>query len=76
MALPAAALAAAVTVTVCAVPGVRLSVAGFAVTPVGRPAIATLTIPVKPLAGAAFTLICCPVPPGTSEMLAGVAVRV
>jgi hypothetical protein len=76
MELPAAALAPAVTVTVCAVPGVKLSVAGVTVTPVGSPAIATLTIPVKPLAGVAFTLICCPVPPGTSEMLAGVAVRV
>jgi hypothetical protein len=76
MALPAAALTAAVTVTVCAVPGVKLSVAGCAVTPMGSPAIATLTIPVKPLAGTAFTLICCPVPPGTSEMLAGVVVRV
>src|SRR6266566_4806220 len=76
MALPAAALAPAVTVTVCAVPGVKLSDAGCAVTPTGSPAIATFTIPVKPLTGTAFTLICCPAPPGTTEMLAGVAVRV
>jgi hypothetical protein len=76
MALPAAALAVAVTVTVCAVPGVKLRVAGCAVTPVGNPAIATFTIPVKPLAGAAFTLICCPPPPGTSGALAGAVVRV
>jgi hypothetical protein len=76
MALPAAAIAPAVTVTVWAVPGVKLSVAGCAVTPMGSPAIATFTIPVKPLAGTAFTLICCPPPPGTSGMLVGVAVRV
>ena len=75
-ALPAAALAAAVTVTVCAVPGVTLSVAGCAVTPAGRLAIPTFTIAAKPLAGEAFTMICCPVPLATSEMLAGVAVRV
>jgi hypothetical protein len=76
MTLPAAVPAEAVTVTLCAVPGVKLSVAGFTVTPVGRPVIATLTIPVKPLAGTALTLIACPVPPGISETLAGVALRV
>jgi hypothetical protein len=75
IALPAAALAEAVTVTVCAAPGVKLSVAGSAVTPFGSPAIATFTIPLKPLAATAFTLICCPPPPGTSETLAGVAAR-
>src|SRR3979490_521866 len=76
MAVPAVALAAAVIVTVCAVPGLKPSVTGCAVTSAGSPAITTFTIPVKPLAGAAFTLICCPVPPGASEKLAGVAVRV
>jgi hypothetical protein len=76
VALPAAALAAAVTVIVCGAPGVKLSVAGCAVTPAGRPAIATFTVPMKPLAGTAFTLIGCPVPPGTSEMLAGVALKI
>ena len=75
MAFPATALAEALTVTVCAVPGVKLSVAGCAVTPLGSPAIATFTMPVNPLAGTAFTLICCPPPPGASETLAGVAVR-
>jgi hypothetical protein len=73
VALPAAALAAAVTVTLCAAPGVRVSVAGCAVTPAGSPVIATVTVPAKPLAAAAFTLIACPVPPGTSVMFAGVA---
>jgi hypothetical protein len=76
IALPAAALPAAVTVTFCAVPGVRVSVAGCAVTPVGSPAIATPTIPAKPFAGMALTLICCPAPPGTSMMFAGEEVRV
>jgi len=75
MTLPATAFAEALTVTVCAVPGVKLSVAGCAVTPLGSPVIATFTVPVNPLAGTAFTLICCPPPPGTSETLAGVAVR-
>jgi hypothetical protein len=32
-----------------------------------------VTIPAKPLAAVAFTLICCPVPPGTSRIFAGVA---
>ena len=55
--LPATALAEAVTVTVCADPGVRVTVAGCAVTPVGNPVIATVTTPVNPFAGTAFTLI-------------------
>jgi hypothetical protein len=75
VALPATALPEAVTVTLSAALGVRLSVAGCAVTPLGSPAIATSTNPINPLAGAAFTLICCPPPPGVSETLAGVAVR-
>src|SRR3979490_1479236 len=75
MAVPAVALAAAVIVTVCAVPGLKPSVTGCAVTPAGSPAITTFTIPVKPLAGTAFTLICCSPPPGPSKKLAGVAVR-
>jgi hypothetical protein len=75
MALPATALAEAVTITVCAVPGVKLSVAGCAVTPLGSPAIATFTVAVNPFAGTAFKLICCPPPPGTSETLAGKTVR-
>jgi hypothetical protein len=75
IALPATALAEAVTVTVCAVPGARLRVAGCAVTPPGSPLTATFTIPVNPLVGTAFTLICCPPPPGTSATLAGVAIR-
>jgi hypothetical protein len=58
VALPATVVEAAVSVTFCAVPGVNVSVAGFAVTPVGSPLAATVTIPVKPFAGTASTPIC------------------
>jgi hypothetical protein len=75
VALLAAALAAALIVTLCAVPGVKVSVAGCAVTPVGNPVIATFTSPAKPFAGTAFTLICCPAPPGASVTSAGEEVR-
>ena len=57
VALPDAADDAAVIVTVCAVPGVRVNVAGLAVTPDGSPATVTVTVPVKPFCGAAFTLM-------------------
>jgi hypothetical protein len=50
------AVSAAVRVVVCAAPGVRLSVAGFAVTPVGRPVIATITVPLKAFKGFIVTL--------------------
>jgi hypothetical protein len=56
VALPAAALDAALSVTFCAVPGVNVSVAGFAVTPLGSPEIATVTEPVKPFTAVASTL--------------------
>jgi hypothetical protein len=72
--LPAAAIEAAVSVTFCAVPGINVSVAGLADTPVGSPVIATITVPVKPFIGTAFTLICCPAPPATSVTFAGVEV--
>jgi hypothetical protein len=39
---------------------------------VGSPEIATATVPVKPFTGVVFTLICCPAPPGTSAIVAGV----
>ena len=74
VALPDAATEAAVSVTFCAVPGVKESVAGLAVTPEGSPVIATATIPVKPLAGTAFTLIFCPWLPATIATVAGAAV--
>jgi hypothetical protein len=42
----------------------------------GNPVIVTVTVPIKPLAGVAFTLICCPVPPGTRVIAAGVELSV
>jgi len=75
VALPATAVEAAVSVTLCAVPGVSVSVAGFAVTPAGSPPIVTATSPVKPFAGTAFTLICFPAPPAVSATVSGVEVN-
>ena len=72
VALPPAVAGAAVMATFCAVPGVNMSVDGCAVTPLGRPVIATATVPVKLFAAVALTLICCGGPPGTSVMVAGV----
>ena len=66
MALPAAAVAAAVRVTVWAVPGVRVSVAGLAVTPLGSPVMATATGLLKELIAVARTLTFEPVSPATS----------
>jgi hypothetical protein len=74
VALPDAAEDAAVSVTVCAVPGVKVGVAGLAVTPDGSPATETLTVPVKPFCGAAFTLTAWPAPPAVSVTVAGVEV--
>ena len=56
VALPAAALEAALSITFCAVPGVNVSVAGLAVTPAGNPVIATATVPLKPFTAVARTL--------------------
>ena len=52
----AAAADDAVSVVLCAMPGVRLKDAGLAVTPVGSPVIATLTAAEKPPAALALTL--------------------
>jgi hypothetical protein len=73
VALPAEAVEAAVRVTFCAAPGVRVSITGFAVTPAGSPLIATVTIPVKPFDGTAFTLTSCPAPPAATEIAEGAA---
>jgi hypothetical protein len=59
----AAALDAAVSVTLCAVPAVNVSVAGLAVTPEGSPVIATATAPLKEFTAVASTLIWPPVAP-------------
>jgi hypothetical protein len=37
--------------------------------------MAIVTMPVNPFAEVAFTLICCPAPPGTSVIVDGVGVR-
>ena len=52
----ATALAEAVSVTLCAMPGVNTNVVGFAVTPAGRPLNETFTLPVKPFSAVAVTL--------------------
>ena len=70
-ATPTAAFAAAVNVIDCAVPGVRVSVDGEAVTPAGSPAIETLTVPLKPLTAVAETATCWPEAPVVIERLAG-----
>ena len=74
VALPDAAEDPAVRVTVCAVPGVKVSAAGLAVTPDGSPATATLTVPVKPFCEAAFRVTVWPAPPAVSVTVAGVEV--
>ena len=68
---PVVAPLAAVRVTLCAVPGVRLNVDGLAVTPLGRPLRFTFTEPLKPFTGTAFTKIVLPVPPCCTAILAG-----
>jgi hypothetical protein len=62
-AVPAAALWVALRLMLCGVPGVRLSVAGFAVTPAGKALTVTLTIPAKPLSATEETCTVCAVPP-------------
>jgi hypothetical protein len=52
-------------------PGVRVSVAGFAVTPLGKPVIATVTGVVSPFVGLALTLTAVPVPPAVRLNVAG-----
>jgi hypothetical protein len=52
----AGAVTAAVSVVLCAVPGVSMSVAGLAVTPVGSPEIVTVTVPLKEFKAVARTL--------------------
>jgi len=69
--LPSMADAEAVSVMGCGVPGVRVSVAGCAVTPAGKPVIATDTMLAKPFTGGALTLICGDVPPGVSVTVVG-----
>ena len=72
----ATALSAAVNVVLCATPGARLNVVGFAVTPAGSPVIATVTVPANELTAAAVTLTATPAPPATRVTEAGDRVNV
>lgn len=63
----------AVSVMVCAVPGVRLRVVGLAVTPLGRPVMATLTVPVNAFKAVALILTCDPADPAVRVSEAGEA---
>src|ERR1700749_68207 len=63
--------AAAVRLVLCAVPGIRESEDGFALTPGGRPLRFTATVPEKPFAGTAFTFTTCPAPPATKPTAVG-----
>ena len=54
--LAEAAVGAAANVMACAAPGERVSVAGVAVTPFGRPVTVTATVPVKEFIGLAVML--------------------
>jgi hypothetical protein len=76
VAFPAAVEEAAVRVTCCAVPGVRVSIAGLAVTPAGSPLSVTATRLEKPLTALAVTEIGTPVAPAVRLNDAGAAVRV
>ena len=69
--MPAAAAAPAVSVTFPGVPGVRESIVGLAVTPAGRPLIATVTVPVNELIALAVTLTEPPAPPPLSASVVG-----
>ena len=73
MALPGEAAGDAARVTACGVPGMRVSMDGCAVTPLGSPVIATDTMLAKPFTGTALMLICCPAPPGRRMTVVGVA---
>ena len=73
---PAVAFAAAVKVTVCATPGVKVSPAGLAVTPVGNPLMVTLMDPTVPLSAAAVTVTDCAADPAVTPSVEGVAVNV
>jgi hypothetical protein len=60
---PVAAVAEAVSEILWATPGVRVSVEGLAVTPLGSPVIATATGLANPLTESAMMLVLCPAAP-------------
>jgi len=57
-------------------PALRLKVAGVAVTPVGKPLTAMLTVPVKPFNAETATDTACGAPPFITETVAGPAAKV
>jgi hypothetical protein len=69
----APALDEAVSVMFCAVPGVRLRVVELAVTPLGRPVMATLTVPVNAFRALALILTGDPAAPAVRVSEAGEA---
>jgi hypothetical protein len=70
-----AAVAEAVSVTVCGVPGCSDTVEGLAVTPAGSPVIPTLTVPLKPF-NAELLSVTCVLAPAASVALVGDTVNV
>jgi hypothetical protein len=74
VAVLAVAVAVAEKLTVCGVPGVRVKVAGVAVTPAGIPLAVTWIVPENPFRAAAETETVCAVPPAVTVMLVPVAV--
>jgi hypothetical protein len=75
VAVVAAALDEAVKLTCCGVPTVSVRDEGEAVTPDGKPLIATLTTPVKLETAVAVRVMACAVPPAAMLALAGMACR-
>jgi hypothetical protein len=74
--VPATAAGVAVRIMLCGVPGARGGVEGFAVTPVGRPVMATSTVLIKELIGLAVIVTCDPAAPMVMESAVGESVRV
>lgn len=70
---PDATFAAAVSVIVCGVPGVKVRLDSDAETPAGKPARLAATGPLKPLKAAAETVICAVAPAVNAIVEAGPA---
>ena len=68
---PVCATVDAASVTLCATPGVSVSVDGLAATPLGRPLSEAVTVPVNPFRALAVTEMLFPATPSVSDKLAG-----
>jgi hypothetical protein len=75
VAVVAAALDEAASITFCELPDATLSEAGDAVTPAGSPLTETATVPLNEFTGLTDTLTCDPFPPAWIVRAAGVAAR-